>query len=128
MKLATNFDHADKGLIILRGEGEFDTLYCPLFMGEVESLSRRESPPRAIGYDLARVTFLNSTGLGAIIKATKELAGINPAIRGFLVNPTSDFVYGVANGAGILDPTGSQVSGKIIAYRTIEQALRDLSL
>ncbi|MCB9877182.1 MAG: STAS domain-containing protein [Planctomycetes bacterium] len=60
--------HDDYATLTLKGE--FDTFYCPALMEEVEDLVER-----GISYlilDMHLVKFINSTALGAVIKAHKR--------------------------------------------------------
>ena len=57
---------------ILHLRGEFDTFYCALLQKEVDSLIA--SGVNRIALNLRLVKFINSTALGAIIKASKILA------------------------------------------------------
>ena len=60
------------GFTILHLRGEFDTFYCPLLQKEVDGLIK--SGVHRIALNLRLVKFINSTALGAIIKASKVLA------------------------------------------------------
>lgn len=60
------------GYTILHLRGEFDTFYCPLLQKEVDGLIK--SGVHRIALNLRLVKFINSTALGAIIKASKVLA------------------------------------------------------
>jgi len=57
---------------ILHLRGEFDTFYCPLLQKEIEGLVAAGAPKVIL--NLRLVKFINSTALGAIIKASKVLA------------------------------------------------------
>ena len=60
--------HDDYAVLTLKGE--FDTFYCPALMQEVETLVER-----GVSYlvlDMRLVKFINSTALGAVIKAHKR--------------------------------------------------------
>jgi len=57
---------------LLHLRGEFDTFYCPLLQKEVDGLIA--SGVNRIALNLRLVKFINSTALGAIIKASKVLA------------------------------------------------------
>jgi anti-anti-sigma factor len=57
---------------ILHLRGEFDTFYCALLQKEVDGLIA--SGVNRIALNLRLVKFINSTALGAIIKASKVLA------------------------------------------------------
>lgn len=56
---------------ILHLRGEFDTFYCPKFQQEIDDLT--EAGVALIVLNLRLVKFINSTALGAIIKASKQL-------------------------------------------------------
>ncbi|MDP6838806.1 MAG: anti-sigma factor antagonist [Planctomycetota bacterium] len=58
---------------ILHLRGEFDTYYCPQLQEEVDALIKA-GVCRAV-LNLRLVKFINSTALGAIIKASKALTG-----------------------------------------------------
>jgi anti-anti-sigma factor len=60
-----------EGFAVLQLRGEFDTYYCRLLQQEVDKLCAA-GETRAI-LDLRLVRFINSTALGAIIKASKQL-------------------------------------------------------
>ena len=56
---------------ILHLRGEFDTYYVPALKAEIDGLLKAEEPYVVLNMRLVR--FLNSTALGAIIKASKQL-------------------------------------------------------
>ncbi|MEM7519099.1 MAG: STAS domain-containing protein, partial [Planctomycetota bacterium] len=58
---------------ILHLRGEFDTYYCPMLQEEVDQLIKAGMTHAVL--NLRLVKFINSTALGAIIKANKELVG-----------------------------------------------------
>lgn len=60
-------DHA-----VLHLRGEFDTYYCPLLQEEIEGIQK--TGVHHVVLNLRMVKFINSTALGAIIKASKALA------------------------------------------------------
>lgn len=60
----------DHAVLYLRGE--FDTYYVPLLQQEIEALSK--TGIHRVVLDLRLVKFINSTALGAIIKASKTVA------------------------------------------------------
>jgi anti-anti-sigma factor len=60
--------HDDYAILTLKGE--FDTFYCPALMQEVETLVERGVNHLIL--DLRLVKFINSTALGAVIKAHKR--------------------------------------------------------
>src|SRR5262245_54895463 len=57
---------------VLHLRGEFDTFYCPQLQREVETLI--QAGVVRVALNLRLVKFINSTALGAIIKAHKALA------------------------------------------------------
>jgi anti-anti-sigma factor len=61
--------HDDYAVLHLRGE--FDTYYCPHFQSEIDGLVKG-GIVRAV-LNLRLVKFINSTALGAMIKASKQL-------------------------------------------------------
>jgi anti-anti-sigma factor len=60
--------HDDYAVLTLKGE--FDTFYCPTLMQEVETLVERGVNHLVL--DMRLVKFINSTALGAVIKAHKR--------------------------------------------------------
>ena len=60
--------HDDYAILTLKGE--FDTFYCPALMQEVEALVERGVNHLVL--DMRLVKFINSTALGAVIKAHKR--------------------------------------------------------
>ena len=56
---------------VLHLRGEFDTFYCPALQAEIESLTT--AGVTNIALNLRLVKFINSTAMGAIIKASKSL-------------------------------------------------------
>lgn len=60
--------HDDYAVLTLKGE--FDTFYCPALMEEVEDLVERGINHLIL--DMRLVKFINSTALGAVIKAFKR--------------------------------------------------------
>jgi anti-anti-sigma factor len=59
------------GFTILHLRGEFDTFYCPLLQKEVDALLAAGGKDVVVNLRLVR--FINSTALGAILKAAKCL-------------------------------------------------------
>ncbi|GEM_PF-425024 len=57
---------------ILHLRGEFDTYYCPLLQQEIENTQK--AGITQVVLNLRMVKFINSTALGAIIKASKALS------------------------------------------------------
>jgi len=60
------------GFTVLHLRGEFDTFYCTALQNEIDQLIA--AGDRNIALNLRLVKFINSTALGAIIKASKTLA------------------------------------------------------
>ncbi len=56
---------------ILHLRGEFDTFYCPMLQKEIDGLIA--AGVNRVALNLRLVKFINSTALGAIIKASKSL-------------------------------------------------------
>ncbi|MDA1265671.1 MAG: STAS domain-containing protein [Planctomycetota bacterium] len=56
---------------VLHLRGEFDTYYCPLLQEEVDGIQK--TGVHHVVLNLRMVKFINSTALGAIIKASKAL-------------------------------------------------------
>ena len=63
-------DHA-----VLHLRGEFDTYYCPLLQQEIDGLV--SAGVKHVVLNLRLVKFINSTALGAIIKAGKSLGNLD---------------------------------------------------
>jgi anti-sigma B factor antagonist len=60
-------DHA-----ILHLKGEFDTIYCPVLEREIDSLV--DGGIQRVALNMRLTKFINSTALGAIVKARKRLS------------------------------------------------------
>ena len=58
--------------VILHLRGEFDTYYCPMLQEEIDAVQR--GGVHRVVLNLRMVKFINSTALGAIIKASKALS------------------------------------------------------
>ncbi len=58
---------------ILHLRGEFDTFYAPLLQQEIDALAK--AGIHRVVLNLRLVRFLNSTALGAMVKAGKQLSG-----------------------------------------------------
>lgn len=61
------------GYSVLHLRGEFDTFYCPALQQEIDGL--QAAGVHRVVLNLRLVKFINSTALGAIIKASKALSG-----------------------------------------------------
>jgi anti-sigma B factor antagonist len=72
------------GLRTLRVAGEIDLVTAPQFEAELDAvISEAHSPA---GVDLSGVTFIDSSGLHALVRARKQVAGTE--VRLVLVNPS----------------------------------------
>lgn len=67
-----NVEHGDQ-YATLHLRGEFDTFYCKKLQEEIDALA--SSGVVRVALNLRLVKFINSTALGAIIKASKSLSG-----------------------------------------------------
>ncbi|MEO6598071.1 MAG: STAS domain-containing protein [Planctomycetota bacterium] len=86
--------HDDYAILTLKGE--FDTFYCPALMQEVEALVERGVNHLVL--DMRLVKFINSTALGAVIKAHKRCRAEGGEL--FIAQP-SPFVRDVIRKVGI---------------------------
>jgi anti-anti-sigma factor len=93
MKIDTS-RHDDYATLTLKGE--FDTFYCPALMQEVESLV--ESGLNLLILDMRLVKFINSTALGAVIKAHKRCRAEGGDL---MIAQPSPFVRDVMSKVGI---------------------------
>ena len=59
------------GFVVLRLRGEFDTISSPSFLGEIDRLL--SDGVTRIALNLRLVKFINSTAMGAIIRAAQAL-------------------------------------------------------
>jgi anti-anti-sigma factor len=76
--------------------GEFDTFYCPKLQAEIDELVKAGT--KRVVLNMRLVKFINSTALGAIIKAHKGLEGRG---GGLAVSRPSPFVRGILEKVGI---------------------------
>ncbi len=86
--------HDDFATLTLKGE--FDTFYCPALMQEVEALLERGVHHLIL--DMRLVKFINSTALGAVIKAHKRCRAEGGDL---VVAQPSPFVRDVMSKVGI---------------------------
>jgi anti-anti-sigma factor len=86
--------HDDYAILTLKGE--FDTFYCPALMQEVESLVERGV--NLLVLDMHLVKFINSTALGAVIKAHKRCRADGGDL---MIAQPSPFVRDVMSKVGI---------------------------
>ncbi len=96
---------------ILTLKGEFDTFYCPALMQEVESLIERGV--NLLILNMFVVRFINSTALGAVIKAHKRCRAEGGDL---MIAQPSPFVRDVMSKVGI--------DKLITLYDTEEQATK----
>jgi len=64
--------------VVLHLRGDFDSYYCPLFLEEIESTL--EAGTLRLVINLRMVKFINSTALGAILKASKAVRAASGAV------------------------------------------------
>lgn len=112
--------HDDYAILTLKGE--FDTFYCPRFQEEVESLL--EQGTNHVVLNMRLVKFINSTALGAIIKAHKKCQGAGGVL---VVGPPSSFVKKVVGSLGI-DQLVQMFDEEDAAIKHVVQSLNDLEL
>ena len=86
--------HEDYAVLTLKGE--FDTFYCPILMEEVDSLVERGVHHLILNMRL--VKFINSTALGAIIRAHKRCKAEGGEM---VVDRPSSFVRDIVGKLGI---------------------------
>ena len=86
--------HDDYSVLTLKGE--FDTFYCPALMQEVETLVERGVNHLVL--DMRLVRFINSTALGAVIKAHKRCRAEGGDL---VISQPSPFVRDVISKVGI---------------------------
>lgn len=106
--------HDDYAILTLKGE--FDTFYCPTLMQEVETLVERGVNHLIL--DMRLVKFINSTALGAVIKAHKRCRAEGGDL---VIAQPSPFVRDVMNKVGIdklvtLHDTESEATKAIIKH------------
>ena len=87
-------EHEDYAVLTLKGE--FDTFYCPILMEEVDSLVERGV--HHIILNMRLVKFINSTALGAIIRAHKRCKAEGGEL---VVDRPSSFVRDIVSKLGI---------------------------
>ncbi len=116
----------DKSLLddyaILTLKGEFDTFYCPRFQEEVEALL--EQGLSHVILNMRLVKFINSTALGAVIKAHKRCRAEGGDL---LVAGASKFVQKVVSSLGI-DQLIQMYEDEEAATRAVVQSLNKLEL
>lgn len=81
---------------VLTLKGEFDTFYCPRFQEEIESLV--DQGVNHVILNLRLVKFINSTALGAVIKAHKRCKAEGGEL---VISKPSPFVQKVVKSLGI---------------------------
>lgn len=107
---------------ILTLKGEFDTFYCPRFQEEVEALF--EQGVNHVILNMRLVKFVNSTALGAIIKAHKRAKAEGGEL---VVSRPSSFVQKVVSSLGI-DQLVAMFDDEDAAIKHVVQSLNSLEL
>ena len=109
---------------VLHLRGEFDTYYCPMLMQEVESLVAAGS--KRVVLNMRLVRFINSTALGAIIKASKTLKAAEGDLA---ISRPSPFVRDILEKVGLdkVVPVfdSDEAAGAAIAPDAVEAAVDD---
>lgn len=107
------------GYSILHLHGEFDGLRCPFFLHEIEDLV--DKGERNIALDLRLVSFVNSTAMGAMVKAAKILAENNGKLA---LSAPSGFCRNVMEAIGLprVIPIFDTVTGAARHLRGVDPA------
>ena len=84
------------GFTVLHLRGEFDTFYCTALQKEIEELI--SAGVRNVALNLRLVKFINSTALGAIIKASKTLGAAGGKL---LISRPSKFCRDIIEKVGL---------------------------
>lgn len=95
---------------VLKLSGEFDTFVCKPFMTHVESLI--DSGFIRVVLNLKDITFINSTGIGAVIKCRRKLLDLEGNI---VISEPSVFVLNALENLGLTEV--------LKTYETDEEAL-----
>ena len=69
---------------IVRIEGKITFEHCPLFQGRLDSIIK-EKGVREVAIDFNRVPFIDSSGIGEVIRFFKRMRGIGGDV--VLINP-----------------------------------------
>ncbi len=101
------------GLYLAIGNGHFDTLYCSRFGEIIDEILAKS--PKAVGYHLQKVPYMNSTAFGAVLKAHHKL--IRQGAFDFFVDPSA-FVRDMATSLGI---------HRVIPIKTLDAVVQELS-
>lgn len=112
--------HDDYAVLTLKGE--FDTFYCPILMEEVDSLVERGVNHLILNMRL--VKFINSTALGAIIRAHKRCKAEGGEL---VVDRPSSFVRDIVGKLGI-DQVVPMFDSEDDATKHIIKALNETEL
>jgi anti-anti-sigma factor len=115
--------HDDYAVLTLKGE--FDTFYCPALMQEVETLVERGVNHLVL--DMRLVKFINSTALGAVIKAHKRCRAEGGEL--FIAQPSA-FVRDVVCKVGIdklitMHDTEAEATKAIIKHLNQKELVSD---
>ncbi|MEV0611139.1 STAS domain-containing protein [Polymorphospora rubra] len=92
--------HTDDGEVRLALAGELDMSTVDQLNGHVEQVFTHFPPPRRLVVDLAEVTFCDSTGIGALVKALNTATDHHISFR--VTNPNGS-VRKVLQVTGLLD-------------------------
>lgn len=115
---------------VLHLRGEFDSYYCPLYLQEVESLVAAGA--RRVVLNMRLVRFINSTGLGTIIKSSKILGGVDGALA---ISRPSPFVRDIFEKVGLHkvvpvfesdEAAGASIAPEEVAPETDDESALDL--
>jgi anti-sigma B factor antagonist len=87
---------ARESYTVLHLRGEFDTFYCPLLQQEIDGLLA--AGEQRVVLNMRLVRFINSTALGAIIKASKALGAHGGALA---ISRPSTFVRDILEKVGL---------------------------
>lgn len=115
MKFSRDYQYEDKGLIVLNGEGEFDSDSHPDFYMHLAEVEQRD--PSVIGYDFSRISFLNSHSISALLRMERSLKG--KGIQTYILAHPSPFVRTLINNLGLQD---------ILATKSLDDILKDLEM
>jgi anti-anti-sigma factor len=108
--------------VILSLKGEFDTFYCPRFQEEVEGVLERGI--NHVILNMRMVKFVNSTALGAVIKAYKRCKAEGGEL---LIGQPSTFVKKVISQLGI-DQLVPMFDSEEEAVKSVVQSLNQREL
>ncbi len=114
------------GFTLIHLSGEFDTYFCTTFLKEIEHLAA--AGRKHVALNLRSVSFINSTALGAVIKASRLLAKSD----GLLVisrpsNPCREVLYKIGLDRVVPIFTGDEEAGAaLLAHQRVSVDELDL--